>query len=70
MNCPTCDAVIYSRRSGLCGVCGAKLPETVLFGSEQLVKLGEQMEQMKAEQRIETASQGRLLNKDIGNYLG
>jgi hypothetical protein len=42
----------------------------MLFGSEQLEKLGEQMEKMKAVHRIETASQGRLLNKDIGNYLG
>jgi len=49
MNCPTCDAVIYSRRSGLCGVCGAQLPETMLFDSEQREKLDVQMARMKAE---------------------
>ena len=69
MNCPTCDAVIYSRRSGLCGVCGAKLPDELLFSSEQREKLEDQMERMKAEHRTETASQDRLLSKDIGGFL-
>jgi hypothetical protein len=68
MNCPTCDAVIYSRRSGLCGVCGAQLPETMLFDSEQREKLDVQMARMKAEQRALMEGQARILSKDIGNF--
>jgi predicted amidophosphoribosyltransferase len=65
MICPACDAVIYSRRSGLCGVCGARLPETMLFNPEQREKLEDQMERMKAERRAVMAGQAHLMTKDI-----
>ncbi len=68
MNCPACDAVIYSRRSGRCGVCGVELPEDLLFSDEQREKIEDQMERMKAEQRAVIASQARLMNKDIGSF--
>jgi len=29
--CPNCGSLIYSRRNVLCGVCGNRLPESLLF---------------------------------------
>ena len=29
--CPKCGSVIYSRRKPVCGRCGEKLPETLMF---------------------------------------
>lgn len=43
MNCPFCDAVVSSRRSGKCGVCGKDLPEDCLFTPEQKAGIEEQM---------------------------
>lgn len=60
MNCPACDAVIYSRRSGRCGVCGAELPEDLLFTDEQREKIEDQMERMHAEHRAAQANLDRL----------
>jgi hypothetical protein len=34
--CPTCHALIYSRRSKLCGQCGALLPGDLLLTDEQV----------------------------------
>jgi predicted nucleic acid-binding Zn ribbon protein len=34
-HCPFCDAVIYSRRHKLCGVCAQELPEQMLFNAAQ-----------------------------------
>ncbi len=31
LRCPACDSILYSRRHRLCGVCGAGLPEELLF---------------------------------------
>lgn len=29
--CPKCGSVIYSRRNPVCGCCGEKLPESLMF---------------------------------------
>ena len=33
--CPNCGSIIYSRRNVLCGVCGQRLPDELLFNSDQ-----------------------------------
>ena len=40
--CPHCESIIYSRRSTVCGVCNATLPQELLFSSaeaERIVRL-------------------------------
>jgi hypothetical protein len=39
--CPGCNAVIYSRRHKLCGVCGEELPEALLFSPSQASRVEE-----------------------------
>ncbi|MEI7809843.1 MAG: hypothetical protein WCJ07_15300 [Verrucomicrobiota bacterium] len=31
LKCPKCGSVIYSRRHSICGRCGEKLPESLMF---------------------------------------
>ena len=45
MNCPKCDSIIYSRRSGRCGVCGDLLPKDLLFTDEQRLKIETQIQE-------------------------
>lgn len=33
--CPQCGSIIYSRRNVLCGVCGERLPEELLFQGKE-----------------------------------
>ena len=33
--CPNCGSIIYSRRNVLCGVCGKRLPQELLFTPEE-----------------------------------
>jgi len=47
MNCPYCDAVISSRRSGRCGVCGTALPASCLFTDEQRSKIEAEMHRLE-----------------------
>jgi uncharacterized Zn finger protein (UPF0148 family) len=42
-HCPHCHSIIYSRRSGRCGVCEAELPENLHLTEEQRAKIEEQM---------------------------
>ena len=47
MNCPACDSVVYSRRSGKCGVCGESLPSGFLFTEEQRTIIEGEIERME-----------------------
>jgi len=60
MNCPSCEAIIYSRRSGHRGVCGAELAADLLFTAEQRQKIEEQMKQLEADHRAAQAHLDRL----------
>ena len=60
MNCPSCEAIIYSRRSGHCGVCGMELPKDLLFTAEQRQKIESQMKQLEADHRVAQANLDRL----------
>ena len=39
IKCPKCGSVIYSRRIPVCGRCGEKLPETLMFHARTKAKL-------------------------------
>ena len=67
MNCPSCNAVIYSRRSGRCGVCGVELPKDLLFSDEQREKIEEQMARMKADHRAAQVNLDRLNETSRGD---
>ena len=45
LKCPKCGSVVYSRRNPICGRCGEKLPESLMFDAAtkaRLAKLAEQ----------------------------
>lgn len=60
MNCPSCDAVISSRRSGKCGVCGEALPPELLFTDEQRKKLETQMVELERNHRASLDHMNRI----------
>jgi len=39
LRCPSCHAVIYSRRHKLCGVCSEELPKELLFSEAQALRV-------------------------------
>ncbi len=45
--CPKCGSVIYSRSNVLCGSCGEKLPEDLLFSPEQRKTVQKHMTNLK-----------------------
>jgi hypothetical protein len=44
LKCPHCGSVIYSRRIPVCGRCGEKLPESLLFDSSTRKKVEQVIE--------------------------
>ena len=47
LKCPKCGSVIYSRRIPMCGRCGEKLPESVMFDPATRKKVEKVIEQEK-----------------------
>ena len=47
LKCPKCGSVVYSRRNPVCGLCGAKLPETVMFDPATRKKVEKVIKQEK-----------------------
>jgi hypothetical protein len=45
LKCPKCGSVIYSRRHPVCGRCGAKLPDSLMFNPAVRKKVDEMIEQ-------------------------
>jgi len=39
LRCPCCNALVYSRRHKLCGVCAQELPKNFLFSEVQALKV-------------------------------
>jgi len=58
--CPKCGSVIYSRRNVLCGVCGERLPQELLFTPEERQVVESQLDSMKQKEQAERASQPEL----------
>jgi uncharacterized Zn finger protein (UPF0148 family) len=47
LKCPKCGSVIYSRRNVLCGSCGERLPEELLFNAEQRAAVEKDLAELK-----------------------
>jgi len=45
--CPQCGSIIYSRRNVLCGVCGKRLPEELLFTPAERAAVEHDIEVLK-----------------------
>jgi len=66
MNCPECDSIIYSRRSGRCGVCGAALPQDCLFTDEQRAKIEAPMKEDEMRHKEALSKIAQIPNGEIG----
>ena len=55
--CPDCGSVIYSRKNGLCGVCGKRLPDSLLFTPAERAVVDQQMEDLKRREQAARASE-------------
>jgi uncharacterized Zn finger protein (UPF0148 family) len=49
--CPKCGSVIYSRRNVLCGVCGKRLPDELLFSPKEREKVERDLQELKQRER-------------------
>ena len=49
--CPHCNAIIYSRRHKLCGVCSEPLPLTCLFSTEEAQSVASRLSEERARHR-------------------
>lgn len=47
--CPHCEALLHSRRSRLCGICGAAIPEEQRLTDEQALLRDQELEQERAD---------------------
>ena len=55
--CPACGSIIYSRRNVLCGVCGQRLPNWLLFTPEE--RQAVERDLTEAKRRLQAASDAR-----------
>lgn len=46
-HCPACNAILYSRRAKLCGVCFAPVPEELRFTGEFAAKIASEVKRME-----------------------
>ena len=69
--CPECGSVIYSRRNILCGVCGERLPEELLFTNEEREAVERELEELKQREREERRRAGEWSGSDVsgGDYV-
>jgi hypothetical protein len=58
--CPKCGSVIYSRRNVLCGVCGERLPDELLFTAEQRAVMDRELADSKRKAREARQAQSGL----------
>jgi hypothetical protein len=64
--CPKCGSVIYSRRNVLCGVCGERLPDVLLFTPKERQAVEHDLQELKQREL-----DSKKPKKDTGNrYLG
>jgi hypothetical protein len=67
LKCPKCGSIIYSRRNVLCGVCGERLPDELLFTPKQRQAVEQDLEKLKQQEQDSKKDD----KKDSGNrYLG
>jgi len=58
--CPKCGSIIYSRRNMLCGVCGERLPQDLLFTPEERKVVEGQLGEMDHREQAARSSQPEL----------
>ncbi len=46
-HCPACNAILYSRRAKVCGVCFAPVPEELRFTGEFAAKIASEVKRME-----------------------
>ena len=46
-HCPACNAILYSRRAKLCGVCFAPVPEELRFTGAFAAKIASEVKRME-----------------------
>jgi len=49
--CPDCHSIVYSRKSGFCGVCGGALPSNFLFNGFEKLRVQALLEFERARHR-------------------
>ena len=49
--CPSCQRVLYNRRLKNCGFCGALIPESLRFTSEESAALERKMAELEEQRR-------------------
>ena len=49
--CPECDAVVYSRRHRLCGVCNQPLPDHLLFNVMEAARIEQLLQRERLRHR-------------------
>ena len=62
--CPNCNALIYSRKNKICGVCEKHLPAEFLFANKQIAFLKKQEEEV--EKRAKEFNLPDIGGSDIG----
>jgi hypothetical protein len=69
--CPKCGSIIYSRRNVLCGVCGERLPQELLFTPDQREVVERDLQILKErEQEMKRRDAERSRDFDIGPDIG
>jgi len=63
--CPYCQALIYSRKNKICGVCETPLPKELLFSDKQIVALKKEMEEEE-----KRSKEFKRQIDDVGPYEG
>ena len=58
LKCPKCGSVIYSRRNPICGRCGEKLPESLMFDPATRKKMEKVVEEGKKRAKWESKFPG------------
>ena len=51
-HCPSCQRLLYNRRLTRCGFCGAKIPESLRFTSEEATAVENKIRELE-EQRVQ-----------------
>ncbi len=63
LRCPVCNSVVYSRKSGLCGRCGAVLPAEYRPSAKEIA---EEKERSERAERLAAALTGRATRAGAG----
>ena len=71
--CPKCGSIIYSRRNVLCGVCGERLPDELLFTPAERAAVEHDLKELNQRDKEWREAQARRpfdSGPDIGGYYG